>query len=124
MNDQKTKVLEIRDNATCIPALAIRMDNDYYNVREARLLNRVGYDPGQQLVILVFLIKEECTYDPNKWGGRTMPVAHAYITQYWYLLQPGDVVDVRWILGETEAPAISDVIYKHDTEPYKKLIQE
>jgi hypothetical protein len=46
--------------------------------------------------------------DPYAWGGRTFPIAHAYIIEHWETLQDSDVVDVQFILGETTAPKVSE----------------
>lgn len=49
--------------------------------------------------------------DPYFWTGRTMPVAHKYITEHFVEMKDGDVVDVRFILGETSEPCQSDRHY-------------
>lgn len=36
--------------------------------------------------------------------GRTLGIAHKYINEHYDELDSGDVVDVRFILGETEKP--------------------
>jgi hypothetical protein len=44
------------------------------------------------------------TNDPHQQNGRTFPVGHNWIIEHWDELRHGDVVDVRFILGETVAP--------------------
>ena len=47
--------------------------------------------------------------DPYSWGGRTYPVAHNHIIEHWDELNEGDVVDVSFILGETQTKKIAEV---------------
>lgn len=108
-DNMETKVLEIRDEATHIPALAIRMA---YGVNPIRryYFRRCGYPPDGSAICVMKLSSQEATVDPYGWkgGARTMPVAHEFIYANWDNLEDGDVVDVRHILGETGAPAISE----------------
>ncbi len=97
-----TKLVEIRDRMTFIPALAIRVSGD-----DGYLLRRAGYGL-QPLVILIKLTDMRCKYDPIEWGGRTMPVAHDYIIRHWDAVHDDSVIDVEFILGETAAPKPSE----------------
>lgn len=104
----KAKALEIRDEGTFIPALAVDMNPQ---VDEQRyLLRRCGYPcDGRPNIILTSLDGSgKATNDPYEWGGRTYPVAHNYIIDHWDELKDGDVVDVSFILGETQAPKVSE----------------
>lgn len=104
----KAKALEIRDEGTFIPMLAVDMNP----TEEAQryLLRRCGYAcDGRPNVILTRLSGDgEASNDPYQWGGRTFPVAHNYIIEHWDELRDGDVVDVSFILGETSAPKRSE----------------
>lgn len=122
----KTMVLEIRDEGTFIPLLAVDMNpgpdqlnieskhgfwvtNDY----DARtyLLRRVGYPCDARPNVLITRLSGDgspASNDPYRWGGRTMPVAHKYIIENWEKLRDGDVVDVQFILGETKEPKVSE----------------
>lgn len=104
----ESKALEIRDEGTFIPALAVDMNPS--NNGQHYLLRRCGYRcDGRPNVILTHLAgRGEATNDPYQWGGRTWPVAHNYIIEHWEELRDGDVVDVQFILGETKAPKISE----------------
>lgn len=115
----KTKALEIRDNGTFIPALAVDAnpscnvtddDHDDMIIRQRYLLRRCGYAcDGRPNIILTRLSGGgQATNDPYAWGGRTWPVAHNYIIEHWDALSDGDVIDVRHILGETLEPAKSE----------------
>ncbi len=103
----ETKVLEIRDEGTHIPALAIKMlaDNE---VSEYYIHYRTGYSRDGSGVVLMMLSNQKASSDPYEWGGRTMPVAHNYIIEHFDTLSDGDVVDVSFILGETKEPRISE----------------
>ncbi len=115
----ETKALEIRDEGTFIPALAVDMNPtcteghpDYVTEAQRYLLRRCGYPcDGQPNVILTRLDGNgQATNDPYAWGGRTWPVAHNYIIAHWSDLRDGDVVDVSFILGETAKPKVSERI--------------
>lgn len=103
----EVKLLEIRDKATFIPAMAVRLhsrdDAEFY------LLRRAGYSEAQvQLegvepyIVLWRLEGGPAEYDPYSWGNRTMATAHQHIVDFWQRLESGDVVDVQYILGETK----------------------
>ena len=102
------KALEIRDERTFIPALAVDMNPN--TDAQRYLLRRCGYAcDGQPNIILTRLDGDgKATNDPYAWGGRTWPVAHNYIIENWDKLLDGDVVDVSFILGETKAPKVSE----------------
>jgi hypothetical protein len=100
----ESKCLELRDKGTFIPLICIKPVAA--NEGQRYLLRRDGYmaDSSEKCVIV---IKGQCrgvAYDPYEWprGARTMSVAHQYIESNWDNLKDGDVVDVEFILGETE----------------------
>jgi len=102
--------LEVRDNCTFIPVLAVSMvartNLDGY------LLGRAGYGT-EKCVVLTKLSPSHgdiAAYDPYDWpaSSRTMRVAHAYIEEYWADLSDGDVIDVELILGETTVKKLSE----------------
>lgn len=95
------KLLEIRDRATFIPALAIQVSGD-----DGYLMRRAGFK--SPMVYLVALATERACYDPYNWGNRTMSNAHHYIAEHFDELRDGDVIDVEFILGETTAPKCSE----------------
>ncbi len=109
----QVKCLEIRDEGTFMPVIAIKPIAGNENQRY--LLRRDGYtaDMTERCVIL---IKPQCrsvSYDPYDWDpkrGRTMRIAHLHVKKYWDALNDGDVVDVQFILGETKQPKMSERI--------------
>jgi len=106
------KVLEIRDRATMIPALAIRQS---YPVDRCsvHLLSHVGFgrvfEDQCGYVFLMRLVDHETQSDPNCWTGRTMHTAHRHICDHWDDLEDGSVIDVEYLLGESDMPKTSDV---------------
>lgn len=122
------KALEIRDCGTFIPALAVDMNPsvtlttsqaeaervvDTFDAQHY-LLRRCGYPcDGRPNVIVTRLDGNgQATNDPYGWpgGSRTFPVAHEYIIEHWAELKDGDVVDVQFILGETDKPKLSEKV--------------
>jgi len=111
----KAKLLEIRDAATFIPVMAINLKPDNENQRY--LLSRAGYGVIKQqqasYVIVVKMIGDItlASHDPYGWNGglvRTMTVAHKFIVDHFDKLRDGDVIDVQFILGETDECKISE----------------
>jgi hypothetical protein len=108
------KTFEIRDAATFIPVLAIKLtpgcENDRY------LLARAGYGrtllEQSEYVIVCSLTGDpiECTYDSYSWAGpaRTLSQAHDFIMQHFDQLESGEVIDVQFILGETASKKLSE----------------
>ncbi len=106
----EVKMLEIRDAGTFIPALCIRPVPE--NEGQRYLLRRDGYwgDEDERCIIVVKAQCRGCSYDPYNWPNdpRTMPNAHYYIEHNWHDLQDGDVIDVEYILGESQTKKKSE----------------
>lgn len=107
----ETKAFEIRDSATFIPVIAVRMISTH--PKERYLLWRSGYGSSAPLVLLCRMAADGCafqaSYTPFSWGtSRTLTVAHQYIETNWDKLTTGDVIDVEFILGETPQPKLSE----------------
>lgn len=108
------KLFEIRDAATFIPVMAIRLRNR--TPEEFFLLRRAGYGADQigdgdaeSYVILCKLDGVEAYYDSFNWPNqRTMGTAHRFIIEQWCGLKTGNVVDVEFILGERPEPKASE----------------
>ena len=104
------KFFEIRDRATLIPAMAVCLDGEA-DIREDWLMKRAGYGPDSRwdAIILTHLGTGESRNDPYKWPDtRTMLQAHNYIRQRWPELVTGEVIDVEYILGETDSQKWSE----------------
>jgi hypothetical protein len=105
----KTISLEIRDRATFIPAIAVRMIAEPGNEAERYLLGRCGYQRERPAVILARMNGDGHAYsDPYDWKNRTMQVAHLWVTEHFDELENGQVVDVEFVLGKSTAPKISE----------------
>lgn len=109
----ETKLFEIRDRATFIPVLAIRLNPN--TEQERYLLARTGYgltveQQGEYIVLFKLhggVNRARC--DPFEWGSaRTMQIAHTYIIEQWANLNRGEVIDVEFILGETHEKKVSE----------------
>lgn len=106
-----TKVFEVRDEATNIGVIATKMvgevpDEDYE-------LERNGFTSSNNLVLVTQLSNSKSSWDAFDWqnGTRTMFEAHKYIEEHFDELRSGDVIDVRFILGEVNKPCKSDKFY-------------
>lgn len=104
----ETKLFELRDSATFIPVLAIKLKSR--TEVDRWILARGGFAPQDTYVVLMSLTRMKCEYDPLAWsrGGRTYPVAHEHIRENWESLESGAVVDVELILGETKEIKVSE----------------
>lgn len=106
----ETKIFEIRDRATFIPTMAIRVviENDASD--EDYLACRAGWGVGNPGIYLTHMSTCQCSYDPFGWPGgvRTMSVAHQFIETNWDKLKSGAVIDVEFILKEVEQPKQSE----------------
>lgn len=104
----ETKLLEIRDEATMIIVLCVNMNPTTEFQRKA--LRRYGYPCDGRPNILITHANggKIADNDPYSWGGRTYPNAHKFIIEHWGLLKDGDVVDVQFILGETQEVKVSE----------------
>lgn len=106
------KTLEIRDEGTCVPALAIRMHADN-SVQAYYIHRRSGYPSDGSSIMLMRLSDGKATNDPCGWpalgfGPRTMPIAHLHIIENFAKLADGDVVDTEYLLKESTEPKVSE----------------
>jgi hypothetical protein len=108
------KTFEIRDRATFIPVLAVKLvpgcEADRY------LFGRAGFgvmpEVQKAFVMVCRLDGGEgfATTDQHGWPGgtRTMKYAHHYIREAFDKLESGAVVDVEFIVCETDSPKRSE----------------
>lgn len=104
-----TKYFEIRDKLTFIPVLAVKLQSNFD--QERWLLRRAGFDPKREYILLCQIVGGGgySRSDVYEWGGsRTYANAHKYIEENFDNLDPGAVIDVEFILGETKQKKISD----------------
>lgn len=100
-------MFEIRDRMTFIPVLATKLDTSDAPESEAYLVSRAGFGRHSPEVLVTRLGdgEVETNYEPGQWEcGRTMGMAHVHIKRLFDVLEPGAVIDVEYILGETDSP--------------------
>jgi hypothetical protein len=104
------KCLEIRDIGMFLPVICIRPVPT--NEAQRYLLRRDGYrgDATERCIIMIDAQCRGVAYDCYDWpgGSRTKQVAHNYVAEHWAKLQDGDVIDVEFILGETDKAKITE----------------
>ena len=104
------KCLEIRDAGTFIPVICIRPVPE--NDEQCYLLRRDGYtgDDSEHCIIMIDAQCRGVAYDPYDWtrDTRTKRTAHIFIQDHWHELCDGAVIDVQFILLETDKPKISE----------------
>jgi len=102
------KVLEIRDRMTFIPVMAVKMKSE--DPTKQYYLRKVGYVDECNMVEVIRMDTDKCSHDPYGWDppSRTMLEAHKYISKNWDLLNDGDVIDVEFILMESDSPKVSE----------------
>lgn len=107
----KAKFLEIRDRHTFIPVVALQMKAASGNLEQFYYVHwRSGYAIDGSGIVLMRLSDQRAHCDPYDWGSgdRSHVVAHDYICKHFDELKDGDVIDVEFILGETEEKKISE----------------
>jgi hypothetical protein len=106
----KVKCLEIRDRSTMLTVMCFKPIPE--NRAQHFLMRHDGWScsPTEHLVVVIDTHKHSAIYDCHEYSGgsRTMPEAHKYIEKNWDTLVDGDVVDVEYILGETETKKVSE----------------
>ena len=115
-----TKVLEIRDAGTHIPAIAIRMlaKNNVQNY----YFRRLGFPPDGSAIGLLKMDDLDGNVDPYAWtGARTMGIAHHFIYDHFDELSDGDVVDVEYIAGLKPTKKISERLTDPDMPPIQPI---
>ena len=102
-----TKIIEVRDSATFIPMLAVKLEPS--NEADHYLLSRAGYGRLPEAYILLIGL-HDClaSYDPYNWDNRTRQTAHLFLIKHFDEIESGAVVDVQFILGETTEPKPSE----------------
>jgi hypothetical protein len=97
------KLIEVRDRATCMPVLAIKLQPE--DSRQEWLLARAGFGSDPYVVYIPLV---SAPWDPFEHGDRTRVTSHRHLVENWDSIVDGAVVDVSHILGETSQPCKSD----------------
>lgn len=114
------KLFEVRDRATMIPVLAIKLYGGNFN--QQKLLHHAGYHPNETYILLLHLVSFKFHYDSHAWGDRTLGNAHHFIEKNFDSMVDGQVVDIEYILQETSEPKKSDLIYSDQIEQLEKAL--
>lgn len=102
------KLFELRDEGTHIPIFAFSTNS--HATRESLIFQRAGFLKGSGLIIMGALTGTEQSYDPDQWeGGRSMRIIHQYLCKHWDDLRSGDLLDVRYIMGEVDKPCETEL---------------
>lgn len=114
----ETKLLELRDRATMVPVVCVKVAAR--SEAERFLLRHSGYGLPSDLILMGGLAggKDTLTCDPYDWGGNgTRTTAHVYIAAHWDELESGQVICTEFIRGERETPKVSERLqYAEGTE--------
>lgn len=106
-----SKTFEVRDRATFIAVVALRLDPA--DERDRYILARGGYgrtaEQQREYVIMMRLDTFAAQYDPFQWSNqRTLGEAHRHILGHFEELKNGSVIDVEYVLGESSKPKTSE----------------
>jgi hypothetical protein len=114
----ETKTIEMRDRATMIPMLAIRVWSGFRSEEKLSkdnwLLRRAGW--GENLGVYLMrldLVRATVCNDGYGWTGsvteqRTYRAIHDHMQRNWDSFESGDVLDVEYLLSETDEPKKSE----------------
>lgn len=101
----RVKIFEVRDRGTHIEVFALSTEP---SAGQEYGLQRCGFHSGDAVIVGYLDGERNSSADPYHWDTRTMSNAHQYITDHFDELSDGAVIDVRFILKETDAPCQSD----------------
>lgn len=107
----ETKLFEVRDCGTFIPCFGIRCATAALKGLERYLMRRAGFSDDIPCVLFGSLYyPRNAHWDPFEHGpgGRTMQAAHLHIEKHWDELESGVLIDVEFLLGETNSPKQSE----------------
>lgn len=103
----KAKLIEVRDAATYLPVIAVKLEPA--NEAERYMLRRAGFSAREDYVLYVPLhMAYMPTADPNTWSDRTNSNAHKLIALMFDQLEPGDLLDIEYELGEKPTKKIPE----------------
>lgn len=108
----QTKILELRDKATFIPIVVMKLQRNHLEFNEAEnyLLGRAGFG-GEGAILITRLEGGKAEYDPYSWADRTFQAAHLFIERNFDSIETGSVIDVEFILGEASRPKFSERLF-------------
>jgi len=102
MTDFEIKLIEVRDHATCISAIAIKIST---TAKVAQMSSALSH------VIFGYLGNGLIYVNPYDWRGcniHTMRPVHIYLQEHWNEVRSGQLLDARVLRGETDTSCVSD----------------
>lgn len=109
ISKEKVKFFELRDKMTFVPIVCVSCSIAEKTLDEQYLLRQAGYSEDNELILLTDLRgNRPIDYNCSSWQDRTFKTAHEYIQKNWKCLQSGSVIDVEYILGESDVPKVSE----------------
>lgn len=103
----ETKLFELRDRATFIPAIATLMESE--NPKERYLLGRAGYGTERRFILLTAIEGgRQAEYDSYSWCYEPWRTVHNWLEEHWDEVQTGAVLDGEFLRGETSEPKRSE----------------
>ena len=97
----ETKFFQVRDRGTNTPVMCVRFHGSAMDGRPGEIARRAGWG-SEPATIYIKLASGEAAHDLTDWSDRTNLYAHAHICDHWEELGDGAVIDVEFILGESE----------------------
>lgn len=108
------KLFEIRDKGTYVPVMCTRLAAR--TEKEQKMLSNAGFGQtvNEQKAYVIYTPLDgsswgRADFDPYTWTNRTQREAHKYIRDNWEELENNSVIDVEFILKETEKPKESQL---------------
>jgi hypothetical protein len=109
VGNMEVKLFEVRDRGTFLPVMVTKFRAN--TEAEAFILHRAG-GLGSPEAFSTFFLElnslENGSADPYIHPSDTRKIAHQYIEQHWDQLSTGDVIDVEYITGQTDATKVSE----------------
>lgn len=102
----EAKMLAVMDTCTRIPLIAFKVSPN--TMKEGIMLERHGFTINpHQYTFFYDLNSGTCSYDPYKMNDfHTLTPACRHIERNWDSVKSGDLIDVEYMRGDTDAPRI------------------
>ena len=105
---KEVKLFEVRDAATFIPVMAVRLTLEgKEECMEEWLFRTAGYNRDLPHTFMQSLNNGKGSNDPYDWDTRTMRVAHDFVDKHFDTLEEGSVIDVEHVIGDKPTPKTS-----------------
>jgi len=107
-----TKVFDVRDVGTKMTLVAVQLGYNY-NEDELHATEHAGYGSDEETqrnyVVFYWPVDKDGSHDTYHWyGRRTEFCAVTFVKAFIEDLRHGEIIDVEWLLGETDYPKVGD----------------